>query len=65
VTANCIAPRNIRTRMLEGLEDDLEAATPVGRLGEPDDVAAAAAFLLSAHASYITGEVLVLNGGWW
>jgi 2-hydroxycyclohexanecarboxyl-CoA dehydrogenase len=65
VTANCIAPRNIRTRMIEGLEDDLEAATPVGRLGEPDDVAAAAVFLLSAHASYITGEVLVLNGGWW
>jgi 3-oxoacyl-[acyl-carrier protein] reductase len=51
--------------MIEGLEDDLEAATPVGRLGEPDDVAAAAVFLLSAHASYITGEVLVLNGGWW
>jgi 2-hydroxycyclohexanecarboxyl-CoA dehydrogenase len=65
VTVNCVAPRNIRTRMIAGLEDDLLAATPVGRLGEPDDVAAAVAFLLSAHASYITGEVMVLNGGWW
>jgi 2-hydroxycyclohexanecarboxyl-CoA dehydrogenase len=65
VTVNCVAPRSIRTRMIAGLEDDLMASTPVGRLGEPDDVAAAATFLLSAHASYITGEVMVLNGGWW
>ena len=65
VTVNCVAPRNIRTRMIAGLEEGLLASTPVGRLGEPDDVAAAAVFLLSAHASYITGEVLVLNGGWW
>lgn len=65
VTVNCVAPRNIRTRMIAGLEDGLLASTPVGRLGEPDDVAAATAFLLSAHASYITGEVMVLNGGWW
>ena len=47
------------------LEDDLAARIPVGRLGEADDVAAAVAFLSSAHASYITGEVVVLNGGWW
>ena len=65
VTVNCVAPRNIRTRMIAGLEDELLASTPVGRLGEPEDVAAATAFLLSAHASYITGEVMVLNGGWW
>jgi NAD(P)-dependent dehydrogenase (short-subunit alcohol dehydrogenase family) len=65
VTVNCVAPRNIRTRMIAGLEDTLLASTPVGRLGEPDDVAAATTFLLSAHASYITGEVMVLNGGWW
>jgi NAD(P)-dependent dehydrogenase (short-subunit alcohol dehydrogenase family) len=65
VTVNCVAPRNIRTRMIAGLEDELLASTPVGRLGEPEDVAAATTFLLSAHASYITGEVMVLNGGWW
>jgi NAD(P)-dependent dehydrogenase (short-subunit alcohol dehydrogenase family) len=65
VTANVVAPRAIRTQMIGGLEDELTAQIPVGRLGEPDDVAAAVAFLSSAHSSYITGEVLVLNGGWW
>lgn len=65
ITANVVAPRNIRTRMLAGMEDELTAQTPVGRIGEVDDVAAAVAFLCSAHASYITGEVMGLNGGWW
>jgi 3-oxoacyl-[acyl-carrier protein] reductase len=65
ITANVVAPRNIRTGMIAGLEDQLVSRTPVGRLGETDDVAAIVAFLSSAHASYITGEVVVLNGGWW
>jgi 3-oxoacyl-[acyl-carrier protein] reductase len=51
--------------LIAGMEEELVANIPVGRLGEPDDVAAAVAFLCSGHASYITGEVLVLNGGWW
>jgi NAD(P)-dependent dehydrogenase (short-subunit alcohol dehydrogenase family) len=42
---------------------DLAARVPVGRLGEPDDVAACVTFLLSDHASYITGAVLDVNGG--
>ena len=65
ITANVVAPRAIRTPMIAGLEDELTPKIPVGRLGEVDDVAAAVAFLCSAHASYITGETLVLNGGWW
>jgi len=65
VTANVVAPRNVRTAMIAGLEDDLAAKVPVGRLGEADDVAAVVAFLSSAHASYITGEIVVVNGGWW
>jgi NAD(P)-dependent dehydrogenase (short-subunit alcohol dehydrogenase family) len=65
VTANVVAPRNVRTGMIAGMESDLSARVPVGRLGESDDVAAAVAFLSSAHASYITGEIVVLNGGWW
>jgi NAD(P)-dependent dehydrogenase (short-subunit alcohol dehydrogenase family) len=65
ITANVVAPRNIRTEMIAGLEDELIVHTPVGRLGETDDVAASVAFLSSAHAAFITGEVLVLNGGWW
>jgi NAD(P)-dependent dehydrogenase (short-subunit alcohol dehydrogenase family) len=55
ITANVVAPRAIRTPMIAGLEDELTAKIPVGRLGEVDDVAAAVAFLCSAHASYITG----------
>lgn len=65
VTANVVAPRTIRTPMVAGLEEDLAAKSPVGRIGETDDVAAAVAFLSSAHASYITGEILMVNGGWW
>lgn len=65
ITANVVAPRNIRTPMIEGLEDELVAKTPVGRLGEADDVAATTAFLSSAHAGYVTGEIVALNGGWW
>lgn len=65
VTVNCVAPRTIRTPMIAGLEPELEPTIPVGRLGEPDDVAAAVAFLCSAHAGYVTGEVFVLNGGVW
>jgi 2-hydroxycyclohexanecarboxyl-CoA dehydrogenase len=65
VTVNCVAPRSIRTPMIEGLEADLEPTVPVGRLGDTDDVAAAVAFLCSAHAEYVTGEVFVLNGGVW
>jgi 2-hydroxycyclohexanecarboxyl-CoA dehydrogenase len=65
VTVNCVAPRNIATDMIAGLEEDLASEVPVGRLGTVDDVAAAVAFLCSAHAGYITGEVLILNGGAW
>jgi 2-hydroxycyclohexanecarboxyl-CoA dehydrogenase len=65
ITVNCVAPRSIRTPMIAGMEEELETQIPVGRLGEPDDVAAAVAFLSSAHAGYVTGEVFVLNGGVW
>jgi 2-hydroxycyclohexanecarboxyl-CoA dehydrogenase len=65
VTVNCVAPRAISTEMIAGLEDDLASQVPVGRVGTVDDVAAGAAFLCSAHASYVTGEVLIMNGGWW
>ena len=49
------------------LDDDLHermlTATPLRRLGEPDDIAAAAVFLGSPASSYVTGEVLAINGG--
>jgi 3-oxoacyl-(acyl-carrier-protein) reductase len=67
VTVNAIAPGFIRTRMLQEMpEKAMEAVinmTPVGRLGEPAEVAAGVAFLASPAASYITGHVLDINGG--
>jgi 3-oxoacyl-(acyl-carrier-protein) reductase len=67
VTVNAVAPGFIRTRMLQDMpEKALEAVinmTPIGRLGEPFEVAAGVAFLASPAASYITGHVLDVNGG--
>jgi len=67
VTVNAIAPGFIRTRMLQDVpEKALETVinmTPVGRLGEPVEVAAGVAFLASPAASYVTGHVLDINGG--
>lgn len=62
ITANAVAPALIRTPMIDAMPD-LAARVPVGRLGEPDDVAACVAFLCSDHASYVTGAVLDVNGG--
>jgi NAD(P)-dependent dehydrogenase (short-subunit alcohol dehydrogenase family) len=67
VRVNCIAPALIKTefsRMLwEGREDKLQTRYPLNRLGEPEDIAKAAAFLLSQDASWITGETLTVDGG--
>src|SRR6476661_916324 len=58
VLVNVVAPRAVRTPMLGGMTDGMDELVPVGRIGEPDDVAAAVAFLCSAHASYVSGEVV-------
>jgi NAD(P)-dependent dehydrogenase (short-subunit alcohol dehydrogenase family) len=62
VTVNAIAPALIDTDMIAGLSD-LSALVPVKRLGQPQDVADVVAFLCSAHAGFITGEVVDVNGG--
>ena len=64
VTVNAIAPGFIKTDMVEGLnEEELVAQIPAGRFGNPEEVAALVGFLCSKDASYITGEVISINGG--
>jgi 3-oxoacyl-[acyl-carrier protein] reductase len=67
ITVNCVAPGFIATDMTDALSDDqkkaLLAGVPLGRLGSPQDVAEAVAFLASPQAGYITGTELHVNGG--
>ncbi|RXR29830.1 3-oxoacyl-[acyl-carrier-protein] reductase [Sphingobium fluviale] len=67
VTVNCIAPGFIRSAMTDALTDAQKEAIlakiPAGALGEGDDIAAAAAYLASRQAGYVTGQTLHVNGG--
>jgi len=67
ITVNCVAPGFIDTDMTRALPDaqreQLLGAIPLGRLGRPDDVAAAVLFLASPSAGYVTGATLHVNGG--
>lgn len=67
IRVNAIAPGVVRTRLAEALwkdhEDSLSQSTPLGRIGEPDDVASAVLFLASDAAKWITGETMVIDGG--
>ena len=67
VTVNAVAPGFIDTAMTQGLsaevKDSLQKQIPLGRLGQPSDIAAAVRFLASDEAAYITGHVLHVNGG--
>ncbi len=67
ITCNVVAPGFIETDMTEALPEDFKAqvikTAPAGRLGSPEDIASACVFLASAEAGYITGQVLVVDGG--
>jgi 3-oxoacyl-[acyl-carrier protein] reductase len=65
VTVNCVSPGIIATPMSEGAftPERVASLVPLQRMGQPDDVAAAVAFLASDAASYITGQIIPVNGG--
>ncbi len=67
ITVNCVAPGFIATKMTDVLPDAVKqnilTSIPMGRMGNPDDVASGVAFLASEEASYITGHTLHINGG--
>ena len=67
ITVNCIAPGFIATPMTDKLNDDQKATIytkiPMGKMGASDDIAAAALYLASDSAGYVTGQTLHVNGG--
>jgi NAD(P)-dependent dehydrogenase (short-subunit alcohol dehydrogenase family) len=69
VRVNCVAPGLVKTDFARALWDNPQTLermlsnTPLGRIGQPEDIAGAAAFLASDEASYVTGQVLVVDGG--
>ena len=67
IRVNCVAPGVIDTDMVKVLGDetlrDLADNTPIGRLGKPEDIAAAVSYLASDGASFVTGQVLTCDGG--
>jgi 3-oxoacyl-[acyl-carrier protein] reductase len=64
ITVNCVAPGLIDTEMVEALPlDEIKKMIPARRVGQPKEVAAAVAFLLSEDAAYITRQVIAVNGG--
>jgi 3-oxoacyl-[acyl-carrier protein] reductase len=64
ITVNCVAPGLIETAMTEGLPaEEILKIVPLRRMGRPDEVAAAVAFLCSDEAGYITRQVISVNGG--
>ena len=67
ITVNAVAPGFVPTTLTEVLSEDLKQAaidhTPLGRFGEPSEIAAATAFLASDEAKFITGQIFVIDGG--
>jgi 3-oxoacyl-[acyl-carrier protein] reductase len=69
IRVNGIAPGAVNTSMLanftEDEMEDIKGDIPMGRLAEPSDIAESVSFIISQRASYITGQILSVNGGWY
>ncbi len=65
ITVNCVAPGPIASAMTVNLPDSIKTLLPVGRLGRPEEIADAVAYLAGEQASFTTGEILDVNGGAW
>ena len=64
IRVNAVAPGVTRTGMTSGVSDELLRRVPLARIAEPEEIAVAVVWLCSPGASYITGSVLVADGGW-
>lgn len=68
IRVNGVSPGAVKTKMLDEFTeeelDDLKEEIPLGRLGRPEEIADAVSFAASERASYITGQILSVNGGW-
>jgi 3-oxoacyl-[acyl-carrier protein] reductase len=69
ITVNAVAPGVVLTEMGKAIPDDnrklMIAQIPLGRFGEPEEISNCILFLASELASYVTGQTLHVNGGWW
>lgn len=70
IRVNAVAPGFIKTNMTKGVQENenllklIDGMTPLGYLGEPDDIANAAVFLASEDSKYVTGSIMYVDGGW-